>query len=90
MKIPNPELIFYIFGVLVTKGEAEEINSLILKTRSWHKSLHYIFHLATGKTAWTELELNYLSVFPALVIDLAFEKRDSLHSKRKLQNRTLQ
>lgn len=74
MKISNPELTFYIFGVLVTKGDAEEINSLILKTRSWHKSLHYIFHLATGKTAWTELELNYLSVFPALVIDLAFEK----------------
>lgn len=67
MKIPSPELTFHILGLLITKGDDEEMDSLILKTRSWNKSLHYVFHLATGKTGWIGLELNDLSVFPALV-----------------------
>lgn len=87
MKILNPELIFFILGVLITKGDGEEMDSLIPKTRSWNKSLDYVFHLATGKTAWIELELNYLPVFPALVIDLAFEKTINVESQSPQQEK---
>lgn len=87
MKMPNPELTFYISGVLITKGDAEEMDSLILKTRNWINSLHYVFHLATRKTTWIELELNYLPVFPVLVIDLAFEKTVSVESQSPQQEK---
>ncbi|RMC15120.1 hypothetical protein DUI87_07301 [Hirundo rustica rustica] len=78
MKIPNPEL---------TKGDAEEMDFLILKTKSWNNSLCYVFHLAIGKMAWIESELNDLLVFPALVIDLAFEKKVSVESQSPQQEK---
>lgn len=39
------------------------------------------------KQAWIELELNDLSVFPALVIDLVFEKKISVKSQPSQQEK---
>jgi len=74
MKLPSQELAFYVSGTWITKGNAEEMDSLILRTRSWINSLHFVLHLATRKTTRLELYLNYLPVFPAPVICLAVEK----------------
>lgn len=54
------------------------MDSLILRTRRWINSLHFVFHLDTRRTAWLELYLNYLCVFPAPVIDLAVEERKTI------------
>lgn len=75
IKLPSPELAFYISGAWTFKGDAEGMDSLILRARSWINSLHFVFHLATTRIAWLELYLYYLPVFPAPVIDLAVEKK---------------
>lgn len=74
MKLLSPELAFCILGVWTIRGDAEGIDCLILKTRGWIDSLHFVFHLATSRTAWLELYLHYVPVFPAPVIDLAVEE----------------
>lgn len=72
--MPDPELTFYISSMCTIKGDAEGMDSLILRTRGWTYSLQFVSHLATRIAAWLESDLNYLPVFPALVIGLTVEK----------------
>lgn len=78
LKLPSPQVQSLYSTFQVCGPTREMLKEWILWSWGWGDGLIpcIFFHLVTRRTAWLDLDLNYLPVFPAPVNDLAVEKNN--------------